>query len=220
MTDSSAIITWSVSPDSADAGAFIIDSDDVLSFAAMPDFENPTDANGDNVYMVTVEAMANGETSTTDVEITVTNDDEMGTVTVTPATAGVGGTFTATLMDEDGHTGVSWDWWYDDMMDGDFADQVPGALSHTYTAEAAYAGMYLKARAVYTDGEFGSDEVGSNVVMVVEDPHHELITKYDTSGNNAIERAEILAVIDRLLANYPGVTRTEVLGLIDLLLQW
>ena len=202
----------------ADMAHFTIDTmtGQLMTMGAL-DFE------AQSSYTVEITAMDDDQmepmSSMATVIIMVTNVDEDGTVTVTPATAGVGGTFTASLMDEDGPTGISWDWWYDDMMDGDFMDQVPGALSATYTAEAAYAGMYLKARAVYTDGEFGAEEVGSNVVMVVADPHQALITKYDTSGNNAIERAEVLAAIDRLLANDPGVTRTEVLGLIDLLLQ-
>ena len=40
----------------ADQAKFAITSGGVLSFIAAPNFEAPTDANGDNVYVVTVQA--------------------------------------------------------------------------------------------------------------------------------------------------------------------
>ena len=45
----------------------------MLSFNAAPDFEAPTDANGDNVYVVHVEASdGNGGTATQTINVTVT----------------------------------------------------------------------------------------------------------------------------------------------------
>ena len=46
---------WSLGGD--DAGAFSISADGMLTFRSSPDYENPMDADMDNVYMVTITAM-------------------------------------------------------------------------------------------------------------------------------------------------------------------
>ena len=72
----------------ADKGKFDFNpSNGVLMFKAAPapapDYEKPGDANKDNVYEVTVEATDGvGYTGTKDVKVTVTNKDEVGTVTM------------------------------------------------------------------------------------------------------------------------------------------
>ena len=54
-----------------------------LKFKAKPDYEMPTDANKDNVYEVTVRAAdADGKIGTLAVKVTVTNQNEEGTVTL------------------------------------------------------------------------------------------------------------------------------------------
>ena len=65
---------WTLMGD--DAGDFSISSAGVLSFRSSPDFENPTDADMDNTYMVTVKAEAGGEMAMQPVTVTVTNVDE------------------------------------------------------------------------------------------------------------------------------------------------
>ena len=69
-----ANIVWSLDADSADAGDFTISSTGVLSFASAPDFGSPADADGDNVYEVTVQAAAviDGYTVTGTLAVTVT----------------------------------------------------------------------------------------------------------------------------------------------------
>ena len=67
-------ISWSV--EGTDAGEFAIGADGALSFAAAPDFESPADADGDNVYALTVKATANGKSATLGVSVTVTDVDE------------------------------------------------------------------------------------------------------------------------------------------------
>ena len=69
---------WSVS--GADMDDFDISNEGVLSFASAPDFENPTDADMDNTYMVTVKAEAGGEMEMVEVTVMVTNVDEIGTL--------------------------------------------------------------------------------------------------------------------------------------------
>ena len=73
-----ASATWSVS--GADMGDFTISSSGVLTFNAVPNFEAPVDADTDNVYQVTVEADAGGETGMVAVTVTVTNVAELGVV--------------------------------------------------------------------------------------------------------------------------------------------
>ena len=73
-TDVGDTLTYSISG-GADAAKFVIDSTTgVLRFIAAPDFEAPTDANGDNVYQVTV--TVRDSTNLTDsqvLSVTVTN---------------------------------------------------------------------------------------------------------------------------------------------------
>ena len=71
-------IVWSIT--GTDAGKFNIPSTGGnLTFKAKPDYEAPGDANTDNVYEVTVVATdGEGNRSTMDVEVTVTNEDEDG----------------------------------------------------------------------------------------------------------------------------------------------
>ena len=74
-----APITWS--PGGSDGDDFTITPDSrgrgVLTFAGPPDFENPTDANRDNVYEVTVVATdSEGNRAELQVEVTVTDQSE------------------------------------------------------------------------------------------------------------------------------------------------
>jgi parallel beta-helix repeat protein len=60
----------------ADQARFAITPGGVLSFVQAPDFEAPTDANGDNVYEVTVEASdGTGGATTQAISVTVTSSD-------------------------------------------------------------------------------------------------------------------------------------------------
>ena len=65
----SASARWSLG--GTDAGDFRISSGGVLTFASSPDFDNPADANGDNVYMVTVKAR-DSENNMAERQVTVT----------------------------------------------------------------------------------------------------------------------------------------------------
>ena len=83
-TSSEADATWSLSGEDMDA--FSISSGGVLEFTSPPDYEAETDANNDNVYMVTVIAMAAGaEDGSLEVAVNVTDVDEE-----TPPTNGNG----------------------------------------------------------------------------------------------------------------------------------
>ena len=154
-------VVWSLSGD--DSGNFSID-DGVLRFhidpispnvfLQLPDFEDPADADTDNIYSVTVTASDNAATPTTvtkDVTVTVTNQDEPGTLTLSPTRPRVGTALNATLTDPDGSTsGVAWTW---ERSTGPTTwAAIDGAASSSYTPTAADAGHYLRATATYTDG--------------------------------------------------------------------
>ncbi|MEL6464398.1 MAG: ExeM/NucH family extracellular endonuclease [Pseudomonadota bacterium] len=61
----------------ADAGLFSISDTGAITFDAAPDFEAPLDADGDNVYDVTVEASDGTTLTSEDISITVSDVEEM-----------------------------------------------------------------------------------------------------------------------------------------------
>ena len=91
--------SWSHSGD--DAGDFGISSDGMLTFNNPPDYEAPADADTDNVYEVTVVADDGTNSADLSVTVTVTNVEEMGTVTLMPMSPSVGTEITAALIDPD-----------------------------------------------------------------------------------------------------------------------
>ena len=95
-----------------DGSMFMLSSVRVLSFRMAPDFENPTDANKDNVYQVTVRASDGVMYEDRMVMVTVTNVDEGPEITEvdSPIEYAEGGTdpvATFTAMDPEGDT-VTW----------------------------------------------------------------------------------------------------------------
>ena len=78
-----AMARWTMVGD--DAGDFRLSSSSgmstMLMFRTSPDYESATDANTDNTYMVTVKATEGDNMDTHDVEVTVTDVDELGMLT-------------------------------------------------------------------------------------------------------------------------------------------
>ena len=76
----------------AQTGAsFEIDLDEgELRFKKKPDYEKPTDADMDNVYEVTVQASDGKLTGMLKVKVTVSNENEVGTVSLGQGYAGGG----------------------------------------------------------------------------------------------------------------------------------
>ena len=103
-------LNWSLA--GSDADDFNISSDGVLTFAAEPDYENPSDTGANNAYDVTVEVTdSDGNTVSLDVTITVTNVNEDGEVTLSSLQPQDGIVITAKLTDPDGSiSGRSWEW--------------------------------------------------------------------------------------------------------------
>ncbi|MCO6043652.1 cadherin domain-containing protein [Aeoliella sp. ICT_H6.2] len=81
-----------------DDGAFTITEQGELSFVAPPDYEAPTDADGDNIYEVAVEASdGDGGTATQDMLVTVTAENDNLPVFTTPSAVDVQENTTAVL---------------------------------------------------------------------------------------------------------------------------
>jgi len=112
--DAGDILTWSIG--GADAAAFNVNSaTGAVTFKAAPDFENPTDANTDNVYNLTVAVADNAAiplTMSKNVYITVTDVNEAPTVTsgaaVNYAENTAGMVYTAMATDSDAGAVLTW----------------------------------------------------------------------------------------------------------------
>ena len=160
-------IMWSL--DSTDDGALfnISTTGGEISFKISPNFEMPTDT-GDtamnNTYVVPVRATDDGTPNLDDthtITITVTNEDEPGTLTITGTLSG-GEQLVATLTDPDGTpNSVTWQWARGDSAPGSFSD-IGGATTQSYTSVAADVGKYLQATTSYTDPE-GSGKTATAV---------------------------------------------------------
>ena len=160
--DSGFDLTWTLTGE--DAADFAIsedaNQDGVLKFQSSPNYESAADDDTNNVYKVTVnvrdslDGSGTADTATDDtinLEITVTNEDEAGTVTITGTLEG-GEELAASVTDLDGSvTGTTWQWSRGDMADGTGFDDISGETSATYASVAADVGKYLKATASYTD---------------------------------------------------------------------
>ena len=180
-----AAADWSLGGD--DRGQFELEgtgSSRMLKFASARDYEMAADADGDNVYMVSITATHDADDNDTmDVAVTVTNVEEDGTVTLKPMNPSVGTEITATLEDPDvvDESTVMWQWASSSASDGTFTD-ISGADSATYTPDAGDAGLFLRARADYEDGE-GS---GKYAMMVSDSA----VTQVAVNGDSAVTVAE------------------------------
>ena len=135
----------------------------VLTFKAAPNFESPGDRNRDNDYQVRLKVTdSNDQTDTLDVTVTVTNMEELGTVTLSSVQPRIGVPITATLTDPDGDISeVTWKWARE--INGTFTD-IRGATSATYTPvfndtddAKNDVGKKLRAIATYSDGHDGNN---------------------------------------------------------------
>ena len=207
-----AVGTYTVSPAAAtlslggaDMAAFSLDSNGELSFRTSPDYEAPTDADGNNVYMVTITGTEGNTTGSRDVAVTVTNVDEDGTVSFDLTEPSVGTPITASLTDPDGGvTSVTWQWQRSDDQ-GDFSD-IADATSATYTPVEADAGNDLRAMASYTDGH-GPGKSATSVAHQVSQ-----MRNYDADGDGSISKEEALQAVADYFAGH--ITKEQVLAVI------
>ena len=172
---------WSL--EGADSGDFSISSSGVLTFNATPDYENPTDQGGTNVYNVTVKATSGLIDTTRSVTVTVVNLEEDGSVTLSSAQneVKVGVAITAEVTDDDNviPNTVTWQWASSSSATGPW-DDIAGATDEAYTPVEDDVGNYLQATASYTDGHGPGKEESAATASVV------LALTTDVIGDNGV----------------------------------
>ena len=157
-----------------DAGEFqlIGEVGRTLVFRNQPDYENPADADGDNVYKVTVVTYdGDGGRGEFDVCIAVMNINEAGKITLLDEDGNelvqprAQGPITAKLTDPDGGVTVTtWVWARsenDPPTGSDPIDIAPAATSDTYTPTNADTSYFLSVTATYTDLLSAADEAAN-----------------------------------------------------------
>ena len=133
------------------------------------DFENPADNNTDNVYIIEVVADdSHGLIIRMDVEITVTNIDEQGSVALSITNPRVGAELTATLTDPDGNPAtLTWRWQRSDTPINPIWADISGATSANYTPVATDLGKVLRATVSYQIEEGVDQQVQSAATSAV-----------------------------------------------------
>ena len=143
-----------------DDTSFTITAQGELQTNSPLDYEQPADADGNNIYEVVVSGEdgeeENGNEAGTDdsvlVTIHVTDMDEAGTVSLPPDPPQALTPLTARLDDPDrdaGHT-VSWQWASSANRTGPWT-AIGGATAPSYTPQASDVTKYLRATATYED---------------------------------------------------------------------
>ncbi len=181
----------------ADAGLFTINSSNgVVSFLDQPDFENPQDANGDNVYEISVnvrDALSDGDTQ--NIAITVT--DAGDAPVADPGTAAgdedtlITGVLTATDADGDNLTFSL----LDAPANGDVVVNPDG--SFTFTPDLDFNGEDSFTFTV-SDGALTDTETATITINPVFDPDVPSPDNDDLLGTAADDNINALAGNDTL----------------------
>ena len=224
-----ATATWRLTGD--DRSDFNIGrSDGMLTFRATPDFDNPADAGGNNIYEITVIADIAGEDPLSlDVTITVTDDgpanqvpefssstDVRSIAENTPAGRNIGSPIVATDGDNDT---LTYSLGGTDAASFDINSRTGQLMTNSaldYEARNSYS-----VTVTASDGNGGSDTITVTVTVTDVDemvpPGTTLVDRYDTNPKDGkIDRDEVLDGIDDFFNPAVQITRDEVLDLIDL----
>ena len=236
-------ITWSFKEDSNDPEAedwmhFERSSTDLsgldepraLRFRNAPDYENPADANRDNVYKVTLVATDGRQGGRDEFRITVfvTNQNELGELTLTASGDDtsqpiIGEAITAMVSDPDGGIAVvTWQWSRSSEKTGTYTP-IAGATSATYTPVPAIAddpdttdvdesspadeGMFLRATATYLDTTSDPDDPDTeDIDERVQENISTAKTAVTTDGTAATEDNvyRVMATTDKAVRVSPG----------------
>ena len=148
-------VTYSL--DGPGAALFAVGDDGQITVASGATLDYETTGS----YRLTVTATdTSNASSTTTVNIDVTNVDEAGTVTLSSSRPAVGVESTATVSDPDGPTSsVSWRW-AKSSNNGNTWTDITGATSASYTPVTADVGALLRATVSYTDPENSGKSAG------------------------------------------------------------
>ena len=143
---------WDLTLTGEDSDDLSLSSGGVLTFNDVPDFENPTDANGDGRYQVTINASEQGGTRTVSLDLTtwVWNKDEGASFPNAPTTWRVGYEIALELQDLDGIFRIV-EWRWERSTDQTDWTVIPGAYSSTYTPMTDDTNNYLRVSVYYHD---------------------------------------------------------------------
>ena len=170
--DSGDSIAWSLA--GTDAGDFAIENG-TLSFRENPDFESPADSGRNNVYNVVVRMSdgknRDGQTDTRidaslAVTVSVSNEEEAGTLTLLSNQPQVDTALNATLTDPDGGiTALSWQW---QVHDNGAWSNIASATSASYTPVADDVGKRLRVTASYSDRQGSGKQARAELPNAVQ----------------------------------------------------
>ena len=127
-----------------------------LEFKAAPDYEDATDSGGNNVYEVTLSASAGGQTTRFDVAVSVTNEEEFGSLGFSSPQPQAEADYTATLSDPDNVVSTAWTWERSTSRNGPWttvSGASNGRTTSVYRPDADDVGYYLRVTTSYTDGQ-------------------------------------------------------------------
>ncbi len=133
-----------------DSDALILHDDGTLVFVQAPDYERPTGSTVPNRFEFELVANDGRNVTTQDVTIRITNEVDLGTVTLSTNEPVIGVSISAVLADPDGSvSAVSWQW--STSEDGVDWTDIDRATSSHYTPADDDEGLHLRATATYTD---------------------------------------------------------------------
>ena len=225
----------------ADAAKFSLDSAGVLSFRAKPDYENPGDANRDNVYEVTVRANDGTMTADQVVKVTVTNVNEAPEIMVEPATglsisgssspSVAEGTTSVAIYRASGPNSASANWTLGGADAADFSISSTGALKFAATpdyevpADAGGDNVYM-VTVTATDSEGASDSIDVTVTVTdvadTQEPTQPttLLDRYDADDSGDIDQDEVIEAINDYLfgTGTDAITKDQAIEVINLYL--
>ena len=176
-------VTWSLT--GTDMSDFAISANGVLTFAQTPNYEDPEDSGGDNVYEFTVVATDVGSGSsrrnvTQAVTVTVGDVEENGTLAVDNLSPAAGETVTFRLTDPDGGivttSTADITWVIQSLVSGGSWTRVSGVLTPASTTfpwvvDEDETGKAIRAMVTYTDGRgSGKTAVSQQTAEVTANP--------------------------------------------------
>ena len=172
-----------------------------LHFRSPPDYENPKDADGDNVYQLTVRAVdRSGAAAEKNVRVRVLNVNETGSLSITPTQPVAGSPVVATLTDPDGIVTVTkWLW----ATSSDSISEFPGGNVVEGASTASYTGMageFLGVMVKYRDGASIEDDPGTVFDERNDDPD----TPSEVTIETGFDSDEVLSAVTRYAVQSPN----------------
>ena len=202
-SDSSGTCSYSI-VGGVDSGDFSI-SGAALSFSSAPDYENPNDANSDNIYSVQIRATDSADSATTDLTLSVTVNDLTLAITGSQSfsvleTASVGTEIGTVTLSSD--TADAWA-----ILSGNTGSAF--SLDSSNGVLTTAAGLDYETLSSYTLQVLAANGDESDIEAVTISVTNEGITVTDTSGN-----------VQETASNGDSVVDVDATGDDDIALSW